>query len=160
MVAGLVMGCASGDDRLSEADVAAIRAIEQEFAQASIARDFDRVLAQRTDDIVWMPPNSPALVGKDAVRQALEANPPASGFVITSEQTEGSDDLAYDRGTYVYSVVVGTDTVNEGGKYLQILRRQPDGSWRLAVEIWNANQPPPPPAPAPARRRAQRSRSP
>ncbi len=141
------------DDNLSDADVTAIRAVGQAFASGIVAHDFDRVMAQRTDDIVWMVPNGPPLAGPAAVRMALDSGARATAFVITSERTEGSGNLAYDRGSYAYSAVMGGDTVTERGKYLQILRRQPDDTWRIALDMWSSNDAPPAPMPAPPPRR-------
>ncbi len=141
------------DDSLSEADVTAIRAVGQAFASGIVAHDFDRVMAQRTDDIVWMVPNGPPLAGRAAVRMALDSGARATAFTITSEHTEGSGDLAYNRGSYAYSAVMGGDTVTERGKYLHILRRQADDTWLIALDMWSANEAPPAPPPAGTRRR-------
>ncbi len=155
LAACLATGCdREGEDMLTDADVTAIRQIGQDHARATLAGETDRILAMRADDIVWMPPNAPIVSGKDAVRQFLAASPPAVGFTITPRHTEGSADLAYDRGAYVYSMVVEGDTVHDTGKYLVVLRRQPDNSWLIAAEMWSSDAPPPVPAPPPARRRA------
>jgi len=156
LVLCLLAACERGEEGLSEADIAAIHQLGQEFTQANVAHDWDRVLAQRTDDVVWMPPNAAALPGKDAVRRFLQEGAQATAFTITSVHTEGSDDLAVDRGSYVYTGVMGSDTITDTGKYVAMLRRQPDDSWKIALEIWNSDValPQPAPAPAAARRRS------
>ncbi len=59
--------CAPGGHRFTEADVAAIRALSQQFAQAIVAHDFDRAVAQRTEDLVWMPPKHPSCCGQGSL---------------------------------------------------------------------------------------------
>ena len=144
-VAGAVVACdRADDDALTPADVTAIAAVAASLSEAIVAGDYERALAQRTDDVVWMPPDGPALEGKAAVLQALGQGPRAAAFTLTSTGTDGSDDIAYDRGTFTYTVVMGSDTINTTGKYLTILRRQPDNTWKVAVETWNQPSPPPP----------------
>lgn len=128
-------------DRFTDADVTAIRAVGQEFTRAVVARDHDRVVALHTDDVAWMPPDVPAALGSAALRQSLESQPRALSFVITSAHTEGVGSLAYDRGGYTYKGVAGADTVSATGKYVQVLRRQADGSWRIALATWNYDAP-------------------
>lgn len=135
-------------DRLSDADVTAIRALGQEFTQAIVTHDYDKVVALHTDDVAWMAPGAPAALGPAALRQSLENGVQALSFVITPAHTEGVGSLAYDRGGYTYTGVIGSDTVTAAGKYVQVLRRQADGSWRIALAIWNDDAPPPAPAPA------------
>lgn len=137
---------ASGE-RLTDADVTAIRSLGQEFTRATVAHDYDRVVALHTDDVAWMAPGAPAALGPAALRQSLENGARALSFVITPAHTEGVGSLAYDRGGYTYTGVLGSDTVSAAGKYVQILRRQADGSWRIALAIWNDDAPP---APTPA----------
>ena len=142
MSAGVLTACGPRHSALSEADLTAIAQLRTEFVEGTLARDFDRVLAAHAEDAVWMLPNAPQLVGKAAIRASLEAGPPPTSFVMTPGRTEGGD-VAYERGTYVYSAVVGADTVSESGKYLVILRRQTDNSWLIAVDIWNSDAPAP-----------------
>ncbi|HUF26417.1 MAG TPA: nuclear transport factor 2 family protein [Gemmatimonadaceae bacterium] len=142
-------GCRTGNATLSEEDVAAIRSVGQEFTQATVEGDYDRVADLHTEDVVWMAPDAPATTGRDGLRQTLEAGPRALSFVITPAHTEGAGDIAYDRGAFTWRAMIGTDTVSASGKYVQVLRRQPDGSWLIALDIWNADEPAMPPAAAP-----------
>ena len=64
----------------------------------------------------------------------------------------GYSDLAYLRGTYTMTFTIpGAAPIDEQGKFLQIYRRQPDGSWEMAREIYNSDLPLPVPAPSPAK---------
>ncbi len=133
-----IVACQQRPAPLSDADVAEIRRVEQLFVQAQLAGNIDSVLALRTPDIVWLPPGAPFLAGKAALREFLQnSGIRLTSFRVTPLWTEGRGDLAYNRGKYTSTVVAGADTTNEVGKYLQIWRRQNDGSWLIAVDIWN-----------------------
>ena len=60
---------------------------------------------------------------------------------------EGSGDLATATGTYTMTLTpkkAGAKPLpTEDGKYLEVLKRQDDGSWRLVYDMWNFNAPPP-----------------
>jgi ketosteroid isomerase-like protein len=44
--------------------------------------------------------------------------------------------------TWVLKPRAGGPAVNESGKFLIIYRRLPDGSWRIARDIFNRDHPP------------------
>ncbi len=127
---------------LSEEDVAAIRQVTEEWVQANRANDWAAVAAFRTEDAVWMPPNEPVVAGRAAIQEWLTPFT-STDFNVTPVQTEGRDGLAYTRGVYSLTVTIeGTpEPITDTGKYVQIWREQPDGSWLIAVEIWNSDLP-------------------
>ncbi|MBD3225857.1 MAG: DUF4440 domain-containing protein [Caldithrix sp.] len=136
----LYAACQTSSDKLTQEDIREIRNIEQEFADAYIARDIQGMVSMRTHDIVWMPPASSIIEGKTDVRQYLtSAQAKILYFSVTPHQTEGSNSIAYNRGEFKTTFVLENDTTKENGKYLQIWRKQSDGSWLMAVEIWNTN---------------------
>lgn len=61
----------------------------------------------------------------------------------TVEVTELGD-TAYEVGAYTMKLrPPGADVMNDSGKYVVIWQRQGDGSWKLAVDIWNSDLPMP-----------------
>ena len=136
----IASGCQMTPKELSQADIAEIRKLEQEFLKAIVASDFDKAVALRTEDVIWMPPGAPTLEGRAALLQSLSSSPVRPlNFTANPIQTDGLDGLAYNRGEYTYVGIVGKDTLRESGKYLQIWKKQPDASWLIALDIWNAN---------------------
>jgi ketosteroid isomerase-like protein len=128
---------------LSEEDVAAIEASLESFAQAIRASDWAALTALYTEDAVFMAPNQPALEGRAAMRAWLELFPPIAQYEATSVEIDGRGDLAHVRGNYseTYTVEGAPEPIHDTGKYVEIWRKQPDGSWLIAVEIWNSDLP-------------------
>jgi uncharacterized protein (TIGR02246 family) len=122
--------------QLSEADVQAIQAVSDRFQQHLVARNADSLASLYTEDAVVMPPNHPPVTGRNSIRQWQAGFPPVAGFTLNNEKIEGAGDLAYVRGRYVMTVA---GAPADSGKYLEIRRRQPDGSWRIAVDMFSSN---------------------
>ena len=154
----LSVGC-QGPAGLSEADRAAIRHGVENYAKLANAKDFKGVAAVYTEDAIVLLPNQAAVQGRAAIQAALEAPPPLSNFQLTSVETEGRGDLAYDRGIYSVTVTpAGAAPIEDHGKYIAVWRKQADGSWQCLRDIWNSDLPlpaPPPPA-APAKKAAKK----
>lgn len=112
-------------------------------AAASEGRDVERVLSYWTDDAVVMPPGLPAVVGKDALRRYVEARMQIPGFSINWTSTDvifsPDGNLAYMFGLNAITMNApdGTPETTEG-RAVTIWRRETDGEWRCAVDIWNA----------------------
>jgi ketosteroid isomerase-like protein len=128
---------------LSSADVAAIRGLSEKFAELMVAGDFDSLITLYTDDAVFMPPNQPAVRGRAALRSWMSYFPRISAFTVSIEEIDGRADLAYVRGAYTMTMHPdGAPAPVQGtGKYIEIRKRQPDGSWLLAADIFNSDQP-------------------
>ncbi len=133
---------------LTDQDRAAIRQSEADFAASMIAKDYAKVAASYTADAVVLPANGPAATGRAAIEQLLGTFPPLSAFTLNSVEIEGVGDLAYQRGTFFMTMQLpGGVTASDSGKYLEIRRRQPDGSWLITRDIWNSDIPLPEPPP-------------
>jgi ketosteroid isomerase-like protein len=123
-------------------EIAAIRQVSCEWLRCVLARDYERVAKWHTEDAVLMPPNHPAVHGRDAIRQWSRQYPRAMEFEFSIELIEGRADIAYVRGTYrmKFQPEGAPDPIEDAGKYVEIRKRQPDGSWLLAVVIFNADR--------------------
>ncbi len=122
-----------------------IRLLERDAEWASAAsegRDVERILSYWTEDAVALPPGLAAVVGKAALRQYVEGSLQIPGFKITWTSTDVTfspdGNLAYMfcRNAVTMNAPDGTPTTTEG-RGVTIWRREPDGEWRCAVEIWN-----------------------
>ena len=58
---------------------------------------------------------------------------------------DGQGDVAYGRANYTETFTVGgvAPAIEDAGKVLGMLRRQPDNAWLIAVWCWNSDLPVP-----------------
>ncbi len=136
--------CQPQPQPLSDEDVAAIRSVVQSFGEAALAGDWSTAAESYAVDAVFMPPNEAIYEGRAAEVAHLEATPPVLSYSSAAVDVDGSGDLAYARGAYSISLLVGADTVALEGKWVHIFKKQPDGSWLITLDIWNSNDPLPP----------------
>ena len=137
-------------ERLAAADMAAIRATDSAFATAMGAGDAAGVAAIYLPDAHLLPPDAAPVEGREAIQQFVAGLLSAYHvtIVVSADEIEGRGDLAYARGHYTMEGVpkaAGTPPLHEEGKFLEVLRRQPDGTWRYAVDMWGPNAPAPAP---------------
>jgi ketosteroid isomerase-like protein len=57
-------------------------------------------------------------------------------LALESLKIDVSDDLAYNVGKYSLG-----KPAPDAGKFVEVHRRQPDGSWRCVADIFNSDQP-------------------
>lgn len=148
----LVAACAKGSQPLTEADRAALRTQnETTFGQYVVAKNFSAWAGLYTADAAFMPPNEPAVNGRAAIETWAGKFPSVSAFSIKIDDIGGAGDLAYVRGTYAMTFTPpgAPVAVDDHGKFLQIERKQADGSWQIASDVFNSDVPlAPPPTPA------------
>lgn len=128
-----------------EADISAIKASIDEFVQLYNAGDFERIVSIfYAENAVQMPPNESIRKGKEAIRLGYQKAHELNDEHIDSSVVEDvrvSGDLAV-----VWGIDTGTTTPISGGepvkyslKWLNVLERQPDGTWKWIYETWNDN---------------------
>jgi uncharacterized protein (TIGR02246 family) len=128
---------------LNAADVAAIGALPRQQAQALLQADRDAFAALYTEDTVFMPPHHTAVHGRAALKDWLAGFPRVSRVELKTEQVDGRADLAYVRGAYVMTLHPegALEPVVDIGKFIEIRKRQPDGRWLIAADIFNSDRP-------------------
>ncbi len=109
---------------------------------ASKSRDVERIVSFWTDDARVCPPGQPVLVGKAALRSYVKAALEVPGFHITwttSDVTLSPDgNLAYLLSTNAVTLPTSDGRLlTLPGRAVTIWRREADGEWRCAVDIWN-----------------------
>lgn len=95
-----------------------------------------------------MPPNALAVHGKEQIRATLqgffrrvsEGNDTVD-MTINTEEIRVTGDWAFARGTFLFTMTpTGEGETSEmDGKWLSILERQADGSWKIARDCYNEN---------------------
>ena len=137
---------------LSAEDEAKVRAVLEEYRQAWLANDAERVLAVLATDAVLMPHHG---LGPRVGIQAARAfwfpkdGPPTTitEFTAIEDAVAGSADLAYARGSQRVSWMSGSGAAATratlSGTHVAVLRRGDRSAWRIVLLMWDD----PPPAP-------------
>jgi uncharacterized protein (TIGR02246 family) len=142
-----------------EADTAALNALRNQFVAAYKAGDADKVAALYTDDAVVLPKDEATVKGRSAIAASDKAffdQFTPKQVVLSSEEIKIMGDWAFDRGTYKLTIApkAGGQSATAEGRYLVLLQRQTDGSWKAARYAGNGSTPPPaPPPPAPHKKK-------
>jgi ketosteroid isomerase-like protein len=137
----VLVGCG----RRSHADdVAALNRLQSQVDSAIIARDTERYLTFLTEDAVLMPPNGPAVSGKEAIRswnQAMSRQFQIRDYASHDNELVIAGKWAFRRASVDWTLVPaeGGRPIRDRGKYIILYRRQADGSWRVARDIWNSS---------------------
>jgi len=125
---------------LSDEDVAAIKKAHDAILQAYLAGSLEATLEFYTEDVILIM-GGIVIEGREAYRETLKALSKASttftAIDFTIAEIDGRIDLAFVRGTS--STTMGREGVPEPiqrtGKFIEILRKQDDGSWLIARSI-------------------------
>ncbi|UCE38827.1 MAG: SgcJ/EcaC family oxidoreductase [Thermoplasmata archaeon] len=132
-----------------ESDIAAIKETLNQYAVGVNTGDFDRWISLWADDGVQMPPDTPSRVGKEQIREGMKPAFDQMNLNITIHSIEEAKvygDLGLTRCTYTLKMTpkAGGETINAmpDGKALTLVKRQPDGSWKIAYDSFNSNVPP------------------
>jgi uncharacterized protein (TIGR02246 family) len=128
----------------TEDEVAALNRLQHQVDSAIIAGDTERYLTLITDDVVLMPPNGPAVSGKEAVgvwNRAMSGQVRITEYVSRDDEVVVAGDWAFRRATVDWTITpsAGGSSIRDTGKYIIIYRRQRDGSWKVARDIWSSN---------------------
>lgn len=86
-----------------------------------------------------MPPDQPAVVGCDAVARWQTTFPRVVDVDNCIDSVGGDGACAYMRGHNRLTVVIDGQTVRLGFKWLAVYEKQADGSWLMAVDMWNTD---------------------
>ncbi|MGH2400242.1 MAG: YybH family protein [bacterium] len=128
--------------QLTSQDLATLRGLVDEWVRTCLDADWDKVTSFLTDDVVFLPPDQPIVQGKSAVKSWFESFPAIKAFAATLEDAEGRGDLASARGTFSLSIEPSPgQRMQITGKWVGLYRKQADGNWLCALDIWNADHP-------------------
>ncbi len=129
-------------------DLAALQAVDQDWAKAYNAGNADAVASLYDEQAVLLPPGAPAVSGRAAIKaffakDTAESQKAGVAFTLGPKPTGGiSGDMGWQSGTYAVKDKAGK--VVESGKYLSVSVKK-GGKWLYLRDTWNADG-----APAPA----------
>ena len=90
-----------------------------------------------------MPPNHGAVEGRAAIAAFFAGFPPMESLRFGPVEAHGAGDVAYVYGNYSLAMLPpgAESAVTDHGKYIEVWRRQEDGSWKLSRDIFNSDVP-------------------
>jgi uncharacterized protein (TIGR02246 family) len=136
----------AGGGSLSAEDTAKIKQVHSKYEDAWLRGDAAAVRALFTEDCVLLPPHGDTpRIGQKGLNEYWFAPgaPPThiTKLVATPESIGGDGQIAYAWGTDE----VAWETIHDGktarrahkGIFLNVLRKQPDGEWKLSHHMWD-----------------------
>ncbi len=146
----VTFGCAPAGVPAADFDEDAV-ALEVKHASdasdaALIAGDVDTYLSYYMEDAVWLPPQSEEIVGKEVAKARLAGlfdDLTIEGGSTIEEQAVMGPDWVSVRGQFNMVLTPKGDdgeTVYQVGSFVNIWKKDADGKWKIAVDIWNSDR--------------------
>ena len=127
----------------------AIASIWKQYCDSVERGDAEQFIALHEDMAYKMPPQAPMFLIKDAAPGMRKAFPEDAKLFDTEMDIEWEEiiiqnDVAWSMGTYMIKSTPknGDPGSVVDGKFLTILRKQEDGSWKIYRDCYNSNKPP------------------
>jgi uncharacterized protein (TIGR02246 family) len=138
----LVCPAPAADTKLEQA----LRDLDAQWSTAAASKDLDKTVSYYSEDAIVMPPNASRATTKEAIRSAWKEMLTSPGAAISWKATKvevaKSGDLAYVSGTYEETTTDASGKpVKDRGKYVEIFKKQADGTWKVVADIWNSDLP-------------------
>jgi len=136
----------AGGGSLSADDIAKIKRVHSKYEEAWLKGDADGVRALFTEDCVLLPPHGDkARVGQQGLNEYWfpPNSPPTTitKLVVTPQSIGGDGQIAYVWGTddVAWTTVQDGKTASAAhkGMFLNVLRKQSNGEWKLSHHMWD-----------------------
>lgn len=143
----LVAACQAeeGDDAADTQARAEIDSLGRQWEEAANRGEVERIMEIYAPDAVILPPGGPVIEGSETIRELFrqEFERFDTKLAFTTQEIEVEGDMAFRRGRYVWRGTprLSGQTVETTNKFLEVWRRQPDGSWKISVDMWNPGEP-------------------
>jgi uncharacterized protein (TIGR02246 family) len=135
-------------DQPGPAEEAAVLAVDSAFVAALNAGDLEAIARTYDDDALLLPPAALPVRGREAIRGYWGGLLGTYDVHLTFgvDRFEIRDDRAFVVGHYRIETRPRSAEVPalapEDGKFLEVLKRQRDGSWSYLVDMFSPNAPP------------------
>ena len=132
-------------DETTNKDFEAIEDLHRRDVAAIKVSDFEALMSLMDEQCVVFPPDSEPEGGQAYLNRALassdsnEPEPEILELLQDWEEVRLLGDFAYEQGIVRYAVRdAGGAVLRETQRLVRLLRRQPDGEWRVLRAIWHA----------------------
>ena len=149
-------GANKPDSATMAADLQGIAKVRDAFAAAFKAGDVAAVSALYTTDGLTQPNNQPTGTGPAGISASFKGffdQFAITDFTLTPVKTEASGTLGYDIGTYSFTATMKPkgEPVKIDGRYVVVLRKGDDGTWKAIADMDNVPTMPAMPSAPPAK---------
>jgi ketosteroid isomerase-like protein len=128
---------------LTEKDKAALNLLAESDARWVLGKRWDTLTALYTDDAVRLPPNEPAIRGKNSIRLWYDKLPPIKDFTFQTVDLRGDGNFAFMHSAFTLTVAPpDMPEIRDTGKILIVFKKQSNGSWLRVADAFNSNLPP------------------
>ena len=132
----------AGDTKIEQE----LRDLDAKWSAAAGAKDIDKTISYYAEDAIVMPPNAPSAKTRETIRTAWKEMLTTPGAAIrwktTKVEVAKAGDLACVSGTYEETMTEASGKpVKDYGKYVEIFKKQADGTWKVVADIWNSDLP-------------------
>jgi ketosteroid isomerase-like protein len=130
----------------SSATADAIRKVREEWAKRLREKQLEPLVDLYAPGGVFLIPTGERFAGRDAIRELCRNTMAVmtSDITLRSLVTESSGSLAYDSGQFEERLIRVSDgkKFESHGSYLMVFKRQPEGPWLIAEQVWTGVEPP------------------
>jgi ketosteroid isomerase-like protein len=146
LVAAVCLMAACGPTANVEQEREALLKLDREWSQS--AKDVDKFVTYYSADAAVFPQGMPMVAGAGPIKETFTQLNAMPGFALQFSPTKAdvgsSGDLGYVTGTYEMTLNdPAGKPATEKGKYVEVWKKQGDGQWKVAADIFNADGPPP-----------------
>ena len=113
------------------------------YAKAFNAGKTAQVAALYSRDALFLMPDAPAFKGRKGVQTQVQASLDGGwrNIKFKTIRSGSGGDLAFNIGQVSYEQASASGTTKVKGKYLDVYRRQADGSWKIIATAANMDAP-------------------
>jgi ketosteroid isomerase-like protein len=143
-IISFIFNCSNSDKPSSyEEDIAAINKFLASSGEAVKTGNVEAEVNRFTENGIYMWPNGPTIIGHDSLYSWFQRRFKKVTVNIENitEELEVCNDWAFERGKYIARIRPknGGKVEIVHGKYLNIFKKQSDGTWRISHRIRNRN---------------------
>lgn len=143
---GLVAISAAGCASTANVEEERRALMEADRAWSQTTKEPEKFAAFFADGASIYPPAMPIITGGEAIRKTYSQMSGSPGFALSWTATKADvgtgGDVGYTSGTYQMTM----GGVTEKGKYITVWKKQADGTWKVAEDIFNSDEAPKAPA--------------
>ena len=117
-----------------------IETLDGRFSEAYSRGDVAALAAAYTEDAKLMPPDSDIVTGRQGIQQYFQGvrDMGVREAVLEPLEVQSEGNLAYEVGYVRLKIQTeGSEATTTSAKYLVVWKQQADGTWQMAVDIWN-----------------------